>query len=262
MPLLGGDLVITASPENIKQIYGADAETFDVAEAEALGPLLGTNSVMLLDGARHQRARKLLSPPFHGSRIRAYGQTMARIASAHAARQKAGSTIDMLVVAQNLALETIIQVVFGVTEPERVKAFSEAIGNLTEAAHPSFLFAPILQREFGGIGPYARYRSAARVFDRLLFDHIRRSRAVAASREDILSVLLAARHEDGSAMSEAELHDQLLTLVVAGHEPTSISLAWAFYWIHRTHGVLERLLAELGTLGTTRTRWPCPSCRI
>lgn len=249
LPIIGGDLVITAKPENIKRIYGAEAETFDVAEAEALKPLVGEYSVMVVDGERHRRARKLLAPPFGKSYIRDHGQTITRLTSDHTSRLEVGSTVNMLTVVQELAVDIIINVVFGIAEPEHVRAFGRALVNMTEAAHPSFLFAPVLQRDFGGFGPWARYRRAADIFDRMLYAQIARSRADGGERSDVLGLLLAAKHEDGTGMSDAELRSQLLTIAVAGHEPTALSLGWTLYWIHRTPGVRERLVAELDGLG-------------
>lgn len=248
--VVNGTVVMAGSPAGAQQIFTADPDTFVPFAAKAIVPLVGANSMLYLSGARHRRERKLLMPAFHGDRMRAYGETIREAALAAAARFPRGQAFVFQDHSQWISLEVIIRAVFGVVEPARVEAVRNAILDVVNAAEPSLLFFPFLQRSILGMGPWARLQEAkARI--RVLIDAelaARRSRPAQAG-EDILSRMLAARHEDGSPMSDDELHDELLTLLFAGHETTGIALAWAIYWLLRTPDCMERLLSELDAEG-------------
>jgi cytochrome P450 len=247
---VNGTIVMTGSPAGAAQIFSADPETFVPFGVDGMRPLVGTHSMLLLSGARHRRERKLLMPAFHGDRMRAHGETIREVALAAAARWSEGRPFVFQDTSQGISLEVIIRVVFGVTDPSRVEAVRKAVLDFVGAAVPSLLFFPFLQRSFFGMGPWARFERAKGVLSALLRTEIRaRKSRPEETGDDILSNMLAARHEDGSAMSEDELHDELLTLLFAGHETTGIALAWAVYWLLRNPACLDRLLAELSAAG-------------
>jgi cytochrome P450 len=252
VPTLGGPLVYTADPEAVRQIFSADPDRFDVWTPEVLAPVVGDTSLLLVSGARHRRDRKLLMPPFHGARMRAYGRVMAEAASRVAARWRTGERVVALDAMQEISLEVILRAVFGVRDPARVECYRRVIAAINQTAHPAFLFFRFLRREFGGRGPWAKFlRDRARL-DALIFEEIAQRRAPGTeteARDDVLSLMMAARHDDGSAMSDAELRDELLTLVLAGHETTAVTLAWALYWLHRDNDARARLLDEVDALG-------------
>lgn len=245
-----GEVVITGSPAGIQQIYTADPDTFVPFAPQAVDFLLGVNSMLLLSGARHRRERKLLMPAFHGDRMRAYGETIRAAAHAVARTWPKGQSFVFQGSSQWVSLEVIIRAVFGVTEPARVEEFRRALIELVDATAPSLLFFPALRRSFGGLGPYARFERVRQRLDFLLAAEVaaRRSRPEDPG-EDILGRMLAARYEDGAAMSSDELRDELITLLFAGHETTGIALAWAVYWVLRDPAVYARLLAELDAAG-------------
>jgi cytochrome P450 len=151
---------------------------------------------------------------------------------------------------QWISLEVIIRAVFGVQDPAHIEVLRAALIELVAATVPSLLFFPWLRRPWGGLSPFVRYDRAIKRVEALIYGEIAARRAQPdEAREDILSLLLAARDEAGEGMRDQELRDELLTLLFAGHETTGIALAWASYWLHRNPGSLERLRAEIDALG-------------
>ena len=248
--VVNGTVVIVGSPQGAQQVFSADPDTYLPFGTDAVRPLIGENSLLLLSGARHKRERRLLMPAFHGDRMRAYGETIRDVALAAAARWPQGETFVFQETSQWISLEVIIRAVFGVVDPARVDAFRAAILEFVASAAPSLLFFPFLQRSFFGRGPWVRLQKAKQRGHFLLAAELaaRRSRPEETG-EDILSLLVRARHEDGSGMTDPEIHDELITLLFAGHETTGIALAWAIYWLLRERTSLERLLAELDAAG-------------
>jgi cytochrome P450 len=250
VPVVNGTVVMAGSPATAQQIFSADPDTFVPFAVEAVTPLVGTHSLLFLSGARHRRERKLLMPAFHGDRMRAHGETIREAAQAAAARWTSGKSFAFQDTSQSISLDVIIRVVFGVTDPRRVEAVRKAIIDFVDVTVPALLFFPFLQRSFFGRGPWARFLRAKAAVSALLRAEIRaRQSRPETTGDDILSSMLAARHEDGSAMSEDELHDELLTLLFAGHETTGIALAWAIYWLLRNPDCMQRLVAEIDAAG-------------
>jgi cytochrome P450 len=245
-----GPYVFTGDPDGVRAIFTADTDTFAIPFRERLGPFFGDTSLILTSGARHKKDRKLLSPPFHGERMRAYGQAMVEIARDVSSKWKPGEGFKMLDATHAISLEVILRVVFGVEDGERRAQFREAVIRLMAAtASPIIVMFEFTRRELGGIGPWARFRRASQTLDALLYEEIETRRASAESREDILSLMMSARYDDGSVMSDKELRDQLHLLLFAGHDTTAIALAWAFYWLQRQPEERERALAEIEPLG-------------
>jgi len=247
---VNGVVYLTGTPAGAQQVFTADPDTFVPFAAEVVRPLIGDNSILLLFGARHRRERKLLVPAFHGERMRAYGETIRAAALAAAAAWPSDREFVFQTSSQWISLEVIIRAVFGVVEPGHVEAVRAAILELVASAAPSMLFFPFMQRSFFGLGPWPRLQRARERIDLLIAGEIaaRRARADEAG-EDILSLMLRARDEEGAPMSDAELRDELLTLLFAGHETTGIALAWAIYWLHRDPERLGRLREELDAAG-------------
>lgn len=237
-----GNAVFLSAPEDVRAVFATSPDLLSPFITEALSELFGPFSILLLGGAAHRRERKLLMPPFHGDRMRAYARIMADTATRHiAAADPERAPIHKL--AQEISLEVIIRAVFGVQEDERARQFADAVVAMVESLTPALMFMPFLHREFGGVGPYARFRRNMRAMDELLQDQIERTRD--RPGDDILSLLLEARYDDGTAMSDEAIRDELRTLLAAGHETTAIALAWAVEHIHRHPHVLERVRAEL-----------------
>jgi cytochrome P450 family 110 len=248
----GKPLVFSCTPEGAKQILTADPDTFAVPDPEFLTPVLGEHSVLFLVGERHRAERKLVNPHFHGDRMRAYAETVHEVAERHIAAWRIGETWLALDQMQQISLEVIIRAVFGV-ERARVPEFRAAVINWVTSFSPVIVFFRWLRRDFAGHGPWARLQRARAAIDRMLDEEIASRRKSLAAGEalgsDILSRLIAARYEDGSAMSDAQLRDELLTLLFAGHETTAISLSWALYYLLSDPSLYSRVRGEVDALG-------------
>jgi cytochrome P450 len=247
---LNGQLVLTAEPELVRELFAnRDEELFGVFATDAITPLLGTNSLLTMVGEPHRRERKLLMPSFHGERMRAYGTVMVDAARRAFEDVEPGRPFVAIDRTTEISLEAIVRAVFGVEEQDRVAAWQRAILAVLDAAKPVFMFSKATQRAPFGLGPWGKYLRASAEADRLLHEQIGRTRPHTEGREDILSLMIDARYEDGGAMTDEHIRDELRTLLLAGHETTAITLAWALYAVHRHPEVKAKLLAEVDELG-------------
>jgi cytochrome P450 len=252
MPTLNGMLVITLSAEGAREIL----QRRDVSVGfgfEAIEPILGRNSLLLSDGEQHRRDRNLLSPAFHGNRMRAYATAVLESAEREFEHWTPGRELRLRDAMENISLDVIIRAVFGVQNPERVSAFRSAIREAVLEVNPAVLFFKFLQRDFGGFGPWARLQRKLTRLDDLIDSQIDASRLKEKGqdeegRDDVLSRLLAARYEDGREMDTKAIRDQLLTFLVAGQETTATTLSWAFYEAYRHPEILTRLREEIASL--------------
>ena len=248
-PTLQGPFFLTGNPEAIKTIMTADPDTYQPPFTDSLGVFLGAGSLFMMSGSAHRAARKLLAPPFHGARMRAYGKLMRDTTLSWTRRWEPGQRLVMQDATQAITLDIIIEAVFGVTGAARVRRFHDEIVATVAAFSPLIVMFKFMRQDFLGRGPWARFQRHYRALRTLVDEEIAAHRAAPEGREDILSMLLLARYEDGRALTEQEVFDQLLTLMMAGHETTSLALAWACYYLHLNPQTLVRLRAELATLG-------------
>jgi cytochrome P450 family 110 len=249
MAVPGSRIVVTSDPAGIKAIFTADPDTFVPALGDSLAVFLGAGSLFMMGGEAHKRARKMLAPPFYGERMRAYGALMREVALRWAARWQPGKPFAVLDTTQAITLDVIIEAIFGVQTGERVTRFHESIVSTVAALTPSIATFGALRHNFFGVGPWARFQKRFTTLRDLILEEINGHRASPEGREDILSLILLMRDEAGGALSDQEIIDQPLTMVRAGHETTAVSLSWAFYFLHRNEEALERLRAELKSLG-------------
>jgi cytochrome P450 len=242
-----GRIVYVADPALVKEVFTGDPSTFHAGEANAtvLGDALGDNSLLTLDEGRHMSQRKLLLPPFHGAAVRRYVDVMTEATAREVERWPVGRAFALRPHMQAITLEVILRTVFGVRDGERMDLFRERIprlGNLSSVLD----WLPFMQRDLGGFTPAARFRKAVAAVDELIYAEIADRRSLEEpDRDDVLTLLLSARHEDGAPMSDVELRDELMTLLTAGHETTATGLSWAFERLLRTPRVLERLTGSL-----------------
>lgn len=243
-----GDLVIVSDPALVKQVFTGDAATLHAGEGNRiLEPIVGPTSVLLLDEARHLRQRKLMLPPFHGERMRVYGDAIAAETAREIERWPEGEPFALHESMQTITLRVILRAVFGLDDPARMAQFEHLLRDMLEIG-VTVTTIPPLRRNLGRFSPWARFVRRRDLVDAALYDEIARRREDPdlAERPDVLSLLLQARDEDtGEPLTDAELRDELLTLLVAGHETTATALAWAFERILRTPQVHERLRADL-----------------
>ncbi|MFB8788301.1 MAG: cytochrome P450 [Potamolinea sp.] len=248
-------IVSFSNPQAIQQIFTAEPHYFHAGEGnKTLIPLLGENSMIRLDGVPHQRQRRLLTPPFHGERMRAYGKIICEITEQLMNGWKIGNSQAIHSSMQEISLRVILRAVFGISEGERLEKIRELLNSLLETFNSplssSMLFFPFLQKDLGAWSPWGRFLRLRQQVDELLYAEIReRKENPDVSGDDILSLMLSARDEDGQPMTDVELRDELMTLLFGGHETTASALAWAFYWIHYLPEVGEKLLKELDSLG-------------
>jgi cytochrome P450 len=247
-----GTWVFVSDPEAVKQVFTGDPRLLHAGEANiVLLPVLGEHSVLLLDEPAHMAQRKLMLPPFHGKRMQAYGDLMARLAGEQIDSWPSDRPIQARPRMQALTLEVILRTVFGVDEGEKLSALRDelrgALQILSDRRRAVFLMLLGPKR----IRRYPPFRRMMEGVDRLLYPVIeaRRAEADLAGRDDILSLLLQARHEDGRPMSDRELRDELMTLLVAGHETTATGLSWAVELLARHPEALERLESEVAAGG-------------
>ena len=242
-----GTWVMLSNPEDVRKVFTGDPRVLHAGEANVvLRPILGHNSVLLLDEVAHMRQRKLLLPPFHGERMQRYGEVMREVAEREIDGWPSGQPFQLWPRMQAVTLEVIMRAVFGLEQGARLDRLREILRHTLDwATRPTQMFL------MAALGPkrlehLPRFRQALEPVDRELLDLIRARRRDPAleERDDILSLLLLARHEDGSAMSDQELRDELMTLLVAGHETTATSLSWALERLVRHPDKLERLREE------------------
>ncbi|MEH2217040.1 MAG: cytochrome P450 [Nostoc sp.] len=247
--------VFFSNPQAIQQIFTTDPKQLDSGEQAGIkSPLLGKQSLLALEGKPHQRQRKLLTPPFHGERMLAYGQLTREITEQVISQWQVGESFSVLPSMQEISLEVILKAVFGLADGPRYEKLKEVLLEILNPQQPfvtaMMLVFPSLQRDLGSWSPWGIFLRLRQQIDELIYAEIRdRKEQPDPSRTDILSLMMAARDEEGQAMSDVELRDELITLLAAGHETTATTLAWALYWIHHLPEVRAKLLQELDSLG-------------
>jgi cytochrome P450 len=245
--LRAGTMVFVSDPLSLKRLFAADRQnTIAPGRNVVLAPILGGRSLLLLEGEEHLRRRKLMLPPFHGERMRAYERVMTEATEREVAAWRVGERFRLHESMQAITLEVILRAVFGVEDDRRrTELRQNLVGILSTTRSPR-----AIGLTFASLRRLPSHRRVAQMLadtDRLLFAEIaeRRADPELEAREDILSLLVAARFEDGSRMEERELRDQLMTLLLAGHETTATALAWAFDLLFRAPDKLRRLREEV-----------------
>jgi len=242
-----GTWVVLSHPDHVKQVFTGDPRVYHAGEGnQILLPVLGEHSVLLLDEGTHLEQRKLLLPPFHGKRMERYGELMAQIAGAEIESWPRDEPYRLRPRMQALTLEIILRAVFGLAEGERLLRLRAELRRLLDmVTNPRMMIFPALLGPQRLVRMKLFQRDIARMDGPIYEEIAERGRASdLAERDDILSLLLQARHEDGSPMSDVELRDELLTLLVAGHETTATALAWAVERLIRHPEKLDRLTEE------------------
>jgi cytochrome P450 len=246
MRILGETWTIVADPAVVREIFTGDPEVLYSGEAnQALRGLIGTRNVLLLDGGEHLRRRKVLLPPFHGERMQAYTTIMAEAADRELDRWPVGRPGPALKHTQTITFEVILRAVFGLGDAERMGELGAGLRDLLDWAQSPRTMIRFALRGPEALTTYQPFLRRIEPLDREIFAEIARRRASddLDEREDILSMLLRARDEDGEALPDQDVRDELLTLLVAGHETTASTLAWAIHYLARDAGAQERLAA-------------------
>jgi cytochrome P450 len=242
-----GDGVYVAEPDAIQELFTGDQSDMRAGEANAiLEPVLGPSSVLVLDGPEHLRQRRLLLPPFQGSRIAAFREVFRDAAEREVAGWAPGAELVMRERMRAMTFDIIARAVFGVTDAARVERLREALSAVIDSSSVMMVSAT-LRKDLGPWSPGGRFARRRATADALLFEEIalRRREPDLEERTDVLSLLICARDDDGRPLSDAELRDELVTMLGAGHETTATALAFAFELLLRTPGAYARLRDEI-----------------
>ncbi len=249
-------IVFVHHPEALQEILSNDTKQFSAPGElnQTFLPFLGTNSLILLSGAAHRRQRQLLMPPFHGERMRSYGQAIRDITQQVMQTWQPGQPFSARLAMQTISMRVILKTIFGLTEGLRYQQLETLVGAIMDGMSSplgaALLYFPALQRDVGPLSPWSLFLRRRQQIDDLIYAEIQDRRDHPdASRTDILAMLMAARDEAGQPMTDVELRDELMTLLTAGHETTATAMTWALYWIHKLPEVKARLLKELADLG-------------
>ncbi len=245
-----GTEVCFTRPEAIKEVFTGDPDALRAGEANTvLRPVLGASSVLLLDGAAHMRQRRLMLPPFRGERMSAYTSIMIDATERATAAWRPGDARSLRPIAQQITLEVILRAVFGVEDGAQQHALGEALRALldlgTSPLATVFSMIEWAQRDLGPLTPWRAFLRMRDHADSLIYAQIARRRDAKTDGVDVLSLLLKARDDDGKAMTDSELRDELMTLLIAGHETTATTLCWLFQEILDRPDVLAAIDAEL-----------------
>jgi cytochrome P450 len=241
-------MVLISDPAAIKALYMERSHGLPPGRNIILEPILGSQSLLLQEGAEHLARRRLMLPPFHGERMRSYESVLDEIVAAEIDSWPLEREFPIHSRMQAVTLEAILRVVFGVADGPRLERLRGMLSRvLTETASPRSQLIALATRRFRGGNAFAKYAGQLKEVDDLLFAEIaeHRSKPDLEQRDDILSMLMLAEFEDGGTMSDKELRDQLMTLLLAGHETTATALAWTFDLLLRHPEPLQRLRDSL-----------------
>jgi cytochrome P450 len=244
--------VMLWDPAEIKEVFTASPDVLHPGEgARILEPLIGRHSVILLDEDEHLEQRRLLLPAFHGERMQRLTGLMTELAEREVASWPTGEPVALHPRLQRVTLEIILRVVFGLEEGARLDRLRDLLTSVLAFTESPLSVLPPLQRVLRWIPTQRRFQSRLRETDELIFALVQERRAEmaldgdGAERDDVLSMLLSARHQDGSPMSKQELRDELMTALVAGHETSASQLAWAIERLAREPAARARLAQEI-----------------
>ncbi|MFW5875751.1 MAG: cytochrome P450 [Myxococcota bacterium] len=238
-----GTYVLFSRPEAIREIFTGDPRALHAGKGnQVLRPFLGAHSLLLLEEQEHLAERRMLLPAFHGKRIASHGETIHALVLDHIRGWTPGAPLDVQDAMQKLTLEVILRVVFGLEDGDALRLLR---GHLQRFLNdPKFNLALIgeLDGELGESESWRAFRNLFAEIRHLIDAQVRHRRAQAtAAPEDVLGMMLQARRDDGRALDDEELRDELVTLVVTGYETTATALAWSFYWIDRVPEARRRL---------------------
>ncbi len=249
-------LVFVNHPQAIQEILTNDRKKLtSPGEYNAiLEPLIGDYSVIMLNGENHRKRRQLVMPSFHGERMKAYGNLIVNLTKKVMDKIALNQPFLARSAMQEISMQVILESVIGLYEGTRCQQVKDLMGKMSDIFKSpfssSFLFFPFLQKDLGKASPWGRFLRQRSSLDELLYAEIAERRSKPdPNRIDILSLLMSARDEQGQALTDKELRDELMTLLFAGHETTATAMAWALYWCQHIPETSEKILNEINTLG-------------
>jgi cytochrome P450 len=242
------DIVVVGDPAHAMDVLSGDPEIYDSGEANLLfRPVLGRKSLLVLDGDEHMEHRRIVLPSFRAGHVQTYSEAIERAVRGRMKDWPMGEKFPLAPEMQAITYEAISRVVFGDAVDERGERLAMLAGDMMDRCASPFTMLPPLRVDLGGMSPFAKLMKVVDEIDQVIFEIIkeRRQDPLSSVRDDVLSVLIRAHHEDGSPLGDREIRDEILTLIMAGFETTTAGLAWAFERIVREPRVLNRLRAEL-----------------
>jgi cytochrome P450 len=243
----GQAFIIALSPGSARQVLSADPDGYDAFWKEGFTGVAGPGSLWVLGGERHHQERQLLSPALHAQNFRGYGETIRQVTRRHTDEWQPGQALRALDTTLAISLEVIMRLVFGVQDAKFVEQGRRVLYNLWHNMNPMFVFFPRMQR--GWFPLWRRYTHAKKDFTDWVNQILSERRLCNEETGDILGAMLAVRYEDGRPMSDEDIRDELITLLLAGHETTATALSWALYDLGMNPVEMEKLRAELDSLG-------------
>ena len=256
-------ILYVSNPKAIQQIFSANPALFDTSQKiTSFRALFGPNAIFIVDGKAHQQKRKLLMPPFHGDRVAAYSRSICEATGRVTAPWQPGQEICLRPYMRGITLQTILRIIFGRNSGDRFERLQQAttrmLSTFSSPATAAVVFFPSLQKDLGAWSPWGRFLRLRAALDELIFAEIRDRQETEslqhdgdgdarAHGDDLISLLLASRDEAGNPPSVSQIRDEVMAILVAGHETTTSALCWALYWIHYLPEVEQKLRAELET---------------
>jgi cytochrome P450 len=248
-------LIYFSHPKALEQIFTADPSYFKVGRGNiGLKFLVGDRSILLLDGTEHYRQKQLLTPAFHGERMRTHGYEIQEITQQVTQQWQMGKPFNIRNSIQEITLRVILRVVFGLDQGEMYEKLQRSLTSLLDFMSSSIMsaifFFKIIQKDLGAWSPWGRILRQKNHIDELIYNLIQQHRSESNQhRQDILSLMMAAKDQNGEGMSDQELSNELITLLIAGHETSASAVTWILYWLDQLPEVKAKLLQELATLG-------------
>jgi len=245
----GQPSVFIHNPQAIEELFCNEKQKFNVCENKSVQALIGKYAINTLVGEEHRRQRKLLMPPFHGERMRTYGEMIRNLTLEVMDRKTLNKTFSAHEMMKEISLEVMLKVVFGFYSGERYKKLKHLLPLMLKFLASPLIFFPFLQQDLGAWSPWGKFVRVRQEIEDLLYAEFAERRAeTATKRTDILSLLIEAKDEDGQSMTDEELRDELITLLMGGHETTVSGMTWSLYWGHHKPEVAEKLCQELSDL--------------
>ncbi len=250
MQLGPAKVVMVADPTLAKEVLAGDPEVFRAGDTNGLfRPVVGSHSILLLDGGEHMHHRRILLPAMGGGHGQQFADQVREIAAGQISSWRSGQRVRLQEEMEAISFASIMRIAFGDEAGPGQDQLRELIPEMMDRCDSAFTMIPWFRRRVAGTTPYARLMSVLDDVDAVLFEaiHDRRADPLTQMRDDALSLLVRATHEDGSPLGDREIRDEMLTLIMAGYETTTNGLAWAFERLLRAPDQLERLRAELET---------------
>lgn len=252
---VGQPSVFVQDPKGVEEFFSKERKKFGLCENPSVQTLIGKYALTSLMGTQHRRHRKLIMPCFHGERMRTYGQLICDVTEETLRQQPLNKSFSAHVMMEDISLQVMLKVVFGLYSGERYEQLRNLLPKLLDLlASPvisTLVFFPFLQKDLGAWSPWGKFLRVRQQVDELLYAEIASRRAQPnQERTDILSLLIEAKDEAGESMSDMELRDELITMLLGGHETTVAGMTWALYWSHYKPEVGVKLRQELDSLGS------------